>query len=366
MEKIAIKTQGRDTSYYIYIENNLLSRIGCILKEKLPAAKKAFLISDENVFPIYGSKVLKSLEEENIKTDYHIVKASEESKSLAVAEEIYNRLYEFNLERTEPLLALGGGVVGDLTGFVAGSWLRGVPFLQLPTTLEASIDASIGGKTAVNHPKGKNLIGLFYQPIAVIIDPSTLKTLSRRDIIAGLAESIKHAAIKDRDLFDFHKEYTQEILSLNSDILEKLIAWNCRIKAEVVSEDEREQGQRAILNFGHTFGHVIELLEGFSYRHGESVAIGMLAAGLISNRLGYLKEAEFHELEELIKGFGLPTRWERAPSFEEVLDIMKRDKKVKEGKLRFVLLEKIGKARITEIENLDLIREALNYIKKAA
>ncbi len=362
MEKVKVELGER--SYLIHIGRNLLGEAGRILREIFPNVKKTFIISDENVFPLHGEKLAQSLKLAEFSVHLHIIASGEESKVIESAKTIYDKLYESNIERTEPIIALGGGVVGDLTGFVAGTWLRGVPFVQIPTTVEACIDASIGGKVAVNHPKGKNLIGLFYQPKVVIIDTETLKTLSKRDVIAGLAESIKHAVIKDRKFFDFHKQNTERILRLDDSVIEELLAWNCRIKANVVSEDEREKELRAILNFGHTVGHVIEVLEEFKIRHGEAVAIGMVAAGVIARELGLLSEDEFSDMENLIQKFGLPTRWKMKGDFDLIYEIMQRDKKVRDGKVRFILPIRIGEVVIREVMDKETIRKGVEYICK--
>jgi 3-dehydroquinate synthase len=352
-----------ERSYNIYIGAGLLAEVGKYLREVVPA-KKAVLISDETVYSLYGKKVEQSLHEHGYQVTGYIVKPGEGSKSLKVASEIYDLLYEANIERSHPLVALGGGVVGDLTGFVAGTWQRGVPFIQVPTTLEAAIDASVGGKTAVNHPKGKNMIGVFNQPKMVLMDIETLSTLSVRDIRSGLAESIKHAVIRDSALFDYHEKYVKEILALEPTIVEPLLGMNCRIKADVVSEDEREGGLRAILNFGHTIGHAIETAGGMKqWRHGEAVALGMVGAGFIAVARGKFSIEEFQRMEKLIGEFELPTRYPDL-EFDELYDFMKRDKKVKAGKIRFVLPVRIGETEIVDDVTEIQMAEAVEYLKR--
>ena len=352
-----------ERSYNIHIGAGLLSELGRYLQEVVPA-KKAVLISDDTVYSLYGKEAEKSLRDQGYQVSGYIVKPGEESKSLKVASEIYDILYEANIERSHPLVALGGGVVGDLTGFVAGTWQRGVPFVQVPTTLEAAIDASVGGKTAVNHPKGKNMIGVFNQPKMVLMDTQTFETLSVRDIRSGLAESIKHAVIRDSALFEFHEQHAKEILSLEPTIIETLVGKNCRIKADVVSEDEREGGVRAILNFGHTIGHAIETAgEMKQWRHGEAVALGMVGAGFIAVARGKFSIEEFQRMEKLIKEFELPVRYPDL-EFEELYDFMKRDKKVKAGKIRFVLPTRIGETEIVDDVTRVQMAEAVEYLKR--
>jgi 3-dehydroquinate synthase len=357
-----VKLNLTDRSYYIYIGNGLLDQLGHYLRKVAPASR-AVLISDERVYRLYGEKAGDALKLSNYAVYSYIIKPGDKSKSLRVAEKIYDVLYEARIERSDPIVALGGGVVGDLTGFVAATWLRGVPFVQVPTTLEADIDASVGGKTAVNHPRGKNLIGAFYQPKMVLMDTDTVGTLSDRDIRAGLAESIKHAVLKDPAFFKFHEKYADKILSLNRPVLERLLARNCQIKAEIVSSDEREGGVRAYLNFGHTVAHAIEVAGKFTkWRHGEAVALGMIAAGFIAVERGTFSREEFERMENLIQQYGLPIRYGDL-DFELLSNLMKRDKKVKAGKIRFVLPTKIGEVKMVDDVQPAEIAEAIEYLK---
>jgi len=350
-----------DRSYDIHIGAGLLGELGSRLKQMFPDARTC-LVSDETVYDLYGPKVEESLHRADIKFVRYIINPGDQSKSLSVAEGIYNTLYAAELDRGCPLIALGGGVVGDLTGFVAATWLRGVPFVQVPTTLEADIDASVGGKTAVNHPRGKNLIGAFHQPQLVLMDTDTLATLSARDVRAGLAESIKHGVIRDAEFFAFHQAHRGQILGLDGSIVEELLARNCRIKADVVSADEREAGLRAILNFGHTIGHAIEAGGGYDrYRHGEAVALGMVAAGFIACRMGRLASREFKRLEEVIAAFELPTREDDLDP-DRLVESMKRDKKARAGKIRFVLPLRIGEVGVFDDVPVELITEAIGYL----
>ncbi len=351
-----------DRSYSIYIGTGLLDKLGNLLRKIVPAGKAA-LISDTTVYNLYGSQVEESLKLSHYDTYNYIIPPGDRSKSLAMAANIYDMLYEAKIERNHPLVALGGGVVGDLTGFVAATWLRGVPFVQVPTTLEAAIDASVGGKTAVNHPKGKNLIGVFYQPKAVLMDVGTFRTLSPRDVRAGLAESIKHAVIKDTAFFDYHEQHVRKILALDGSVMESLVARNCRIKADVVSADEREGGLRAILNFGHTIAHAIEIAGGLEqWRHGEAVALGMIGAGYIAVRRGIFPKEQFQRMESLIRQFELPCRYPNL-HFNQLLELMKRDKKVKAGRIHFVLPTQIGHVEMYDDVTESQIEEAVEYLR---
>lgn len=357
-----VRVNLEERSYDIYIGSGLLAKLGDYLREVVQA-KKAFVISDENVFKHYGKTAVETLKKSGYEVSYEVVPPGEKSKSLEAASRIYDRLYDTKIDRSDVLIGLGGGMIGDLTGFVSGTWLRGVPFVQVPTTLEADIDASVGGKTAVNHPNGKNLIGVFNQPRMVLMDTDALKTLSDRDIRAGLAESIKHAVIRNAEFFEFHRKNVKKILSLDESLLEDLLARNCGIKAEVVSADEREESLRAILNFGHTIGHAIESSGQFELRHGEAVALGMVGAGFIAAAKGIFSQEEFQAMENLISDFELPCRCSGL-DFDVLDELMKRDKKVKAGKLRFVLPTSIGKIEITDEVDIALIAKAVEYLSK--
>lgn len=268
--------------------------------------------------------------------------AGEASKSLRRVEQLYDRLAAAGVGRRDLVLTLGGGVAGDLGGFTAATWLRGVRFVQVPTTIEAAVDASVGGKTGVNHAAGKNLIGAFHQPSAVVIDTDLLATLPQRDYVAGLAESVKHGVIRDAEFLRWQAARCDAILGRDSRTLETLIHRNCRIKAEVVGKDEREAGLRAILNYGHTLGHAIEHLVGYELRHGECVALGMLAENAIAVAREALPRGEAEEIAALIAALGLPTRLPRALRIEDVLAAIRMDKKAEGGAVHFVLVSRIG------------------------
>ncbi len=336
-----------DRGYPVLIGSGLLNRLGELILPRLTPTKTV-VISDHTVAGLYAERVVSSLEGAGCKPALLEVAPGESSKSLAVAGQLYDRLSTLGVDRQAAIVALGGGVVGDLSGFVAATWLRGLPFVQVPTTLEADIDASVGGKTAVNHASGKNLIGAFHQPRIVVIDVECLRTLDPRDLRAGLAESIKHAAIRDADFFAWQSDRADLILGGEQDVLAELIQRNCQIKGEVVAEDEREAGLRAILNFGHTIGHAVEAESQFGLRHGESVALGMIAANQIAARRGLLDPNEAGQIRTLIERLHLPAKLPNRLDVDALGRRMRHDKKFVAGRMRFVLVERVGQARIVE------------------
>ncbi|HSA25051.1 MAG TPA: 3-dehydroquinate synthase [Phycisphaerae bacterium] len=335
--------------YPVIIHPGGLASLGAILAEHLKAPR-AFLITDRNVGLLYADQAAAALREAGFEPTVFAVEPGESSKSLQTAGRIYDALAAAKIDRACPAVSLGGGVVGDLTGFVAATWLRGIPFAQCSTTVEANVDASVGGKTAVNHASGKNMIGAFYQPQFVLIDPDTLRTLSERDYRAGLAESIKHAVVRDADFFDWHERHADEIRTCQVDCLPELFERNVRVKAEIVAQDEREiTGLRALLNFGHTVGHAIESAmarRGRPWRHGEAVAAGMVAAAEIAVAAGRLDRAAAERIVELIRRVGLPIAAPLADAHDELWRLIEADKKVSAGRLRFVLADAIGRARL--------------------
>jgi len=336
-----------DRSYPVFVGSGLLSGVGGLLGPRLEPTS-AVVISDHTVAGLYAKRVVNSLAAAGCKAALLEVAPGESSKSLAVAGQLYDQLSALGVDRQSAIIALGGGVVGDLSGFVAATWLRGLPFVQVPTTLEADIDASVGGKTAVNHPTGKNLIGAFHQPRLVLIDVECLRTLDKRDLHAGLAESIKHAAIRDAGFFAWHRERADLILGGDEDVLAELIQRNCQIKADVVAADEREVGLRAILNYGHTIGHAIEAESQFGLRHGESVALGMVAANHIATERGLLDPDQASQIRELIERLRLPARLPHRLDANALGRRMRHDKKFVAGRMRFVLVDRIGQARIVD------------------
>ena len=340
-----VKVELGDNSYDIYIGSKLSEE----LKKFVSSAKfsqKAMLVTDTNVEKIFSGEIRLALENAGLEVKVVTIPAGETSKSLAEAEKIYTEAIEFGLDRKSAIFALGGGVVGDLTGFIAATYLRGVPFVQIPTSLLAQVDSSVGGKVAVNHKLGKNLIGAFYQPKAVFIDLDMLKTLLSREIASGLGEIVKYGVISDSELFKYIEDNSYKILALEHEVMEHIIARSCEIKADVVSKDEKEGGLRRILNFGHTMAHAIEEATGYSrYTHGEAVAIGMIGAAYISYKLGRIDEATLNRLQNLIDKLGMLSR-SKDCDVDIMFEAIFRDKKTINGKINWVLMDNIGKVSI--------------------
>ena len=355
MKKIVVRLGSN--SYEIYVGSGLLMQAGQRLKE-IGFSDKLVIITDPTVKSLYGDTLRDSLISEGFRVKILEVPEGEEQKSLETACSLYNELSNFHAERKTPVVALGGGVIGDLTGFVAATYKRGVPLIQMPTTLLAQVDSSIGGKVAVNHRQLKNEIGVFYQPRVVISDINTLKTLPNTEISDGLAEIIKYAVIRDEGLFTYLEKNIDQIKSLDEKLFEEIIFRSAKIKARVVEKDERDFGLRNILNYGHTIGHAIESASDFKVEHGRAVAIGMLAAGRISNKLGKLDENELTRLKRVIQRAGLPVK---IPSLEreKIIQAIKHDKKILGGKIRFVLPKSIGNVFVTDEVSTSLIEQVL-------
>jgi len=348
-------------SYSIHICFGGLANLGSYL-QPLNLDRKVLVVSNPEIFAHYGQTVLISLTQAGLEGEVHLIPAGEASKNLTAIAALYDRALECRLERNSTLLALGGGVIGDMTGFAAATWLRGINFIQVPTSLLAMVDASIGGKTGVNHPQGKNLIGAFYQPRLVFIDPQVLSTLPAREFRAGMAEVIKYGVIWEPQLFQ--ELEAQEDLShlgaLKQEFLTSIITRACQAKVDVVSQDEREAGLRAILNYGHTLGHGIESLTGYGpVNHGEAVSIGMVGAGLLAVRLGLWTRAEAQRQWQLINKAQLPSRLPGTVAIAALIDSLQSDKKVKAGKVRFILPTAIGKVTLTEAVSTSLLSEVL-------
>jgi len=355
MKKIKVAL-GRD-SYEVHIGSELLARTGRWLKEKRFAGKLV-IITDPTVNRLYGEKLADSLTSDGFSVKTLLVPAGEEQKSLENAARLYQELTDAYAERTTPILALGGGVIGDLAGFVAATYLRGIPFVQIPTTLLAHVDSSVGGKVAVDHGRLKNKIGAFYQPKLVIADIDTLKTLPAEELASGLAEVIKSAAIRSEEFFTYLEQNIQRVKALETDALEGIVYQSVKIKAAVVEKDERDLGLRNILNYGHTIGHALESVSDFKFKHGQAVALGMIAAAKISNKMGLLGEEEVTRLKNLIGKAGLPTKMPDV-KVTEVMQAMRYDKKVQKAKIRFVLLKKIGEVILTDEVSPALVEEVL-------
>ena len=355
MKKVRVRLSSN--SYNIHIGPGLLTQTGAKLKE-IGFNDKLVIITDPTVKSLYGNTLKHSLTSSGLKVLVLEVPEGEEQKSLETAGRLYHELTDFYTERTTPILALGGGVIGDLTGFVAATYLRGVPLIQIPTTLLAQVDSSIGGKVAVNHGLLKNKIGAFYQPRLVVSDISTLKTLPTGELSDGLAEAIKYGVIWDEELFTYLEENLDQILSLDDRALETIVFRSAKIKAEVVEKDEMDLGLRHILNYGHTVGHAIESISDFKVSHGEAVAIGMLAAARISNKLDILDKNEVIRLKGVIARAGLPTEIPRL-QLKRLIQAIKHDKKILQGKIRFILPKSIGNVFITEEVSTSIIEQTL-------
>ncbi|MGH8145424.1 MAG: 3-dehydroquinate synthase [Rhodanobacteraceae bacterium] len=314
--------------------------------------RHALIVSDGNVAPLYAQRLRDALTHasgDSIDSETLVLPAGEAHKNLGAASKIFDALSQLGATRDACILALGGGVVGDIAGFAAACWMRGIDFVQFPTTLLAMIDSSVGGKTGVDHPAGKNLIGAFHQPRAVIADLDTLATLPDRELRAGLAEVVKTACIGDADLFDWLEGHVDALLARDTEELTHTITRCCQFKAGVVERDEREAGERALLNFGHSFGHAIETEAGYgALLHGEAVAIGMVLAARLSARLGMADGADGERLSALLQRFGLPVSMPRELDADALLARMRLDKKNRAGALRLILWRGIGRAEIVE------------------
>ena len=337
-----------DRSYDILIGADTISRLGPAVAAR-GAGRRALIVADQAVVDAWAPVVASSLHAAGIRTHLVWVPSGEASKSLAQASVLYDAALQSGLDRSGWIVALGGGVVGDLAGFVAATYMRGVPFVQVPTTLLSQLDASVGGKVAVDHPKGKNLIGAFHQPRLVWIDVRTLDSLPIAELRSGLVEAVKHGLIADARYYRFVRRNAEAILAREEGALTRLVAGSCRIKAAVVAADEREEtGQRMLLNLGHTLGHAIEAVAGYgNIRHGEAVAIGLCAAGRLALRRGLWSRRWQAELEGTLQGLGLPVRVPDL-AWPELLAAMRHDKKVSQGRMRWVLPQAPGRAAVYE------------------
>src|SRR5438067_9503456 len=347
-------------SYTISIGNNLLARLGPECK-RLYLGQRCAVITDRNVASRYGDEAIRSLKASGFEPVLITVPAGETAKSLKVVTTCYDRLAEHRLERKSFLIALGGGVVGDLAGFVAATYSRGIDFVQVPTTLLAQVDSSVGGKVGVNLKAGKNLVGAFYQPRFVLCDLETLETLPVREYRAGLAEIIKYGIIHDVELFRRLEQAMPKLLQREPDTLASVVARCCQIKAGVVGQDETESGLRAILNFGHTVGHALEAVSGYGkFLHGEAIAIGQLLAARLSAELLGFPQRDVERVAGLFEKAGLPTHLQFNPAHREKLfEAMQHDKKVSDGIVKFVLVNKIGQVSFGQAVPLDLVEKVL-------
>lgn len=346
-----------DRSYPIHIGQNLLANANLILPHL--KRKQVAIVTNTTVAPLYLEKLAQPLRDAGVQVISIVLPDGEAYKNSETLNLIYDALLQNRCERSTTLIALGGGVIGDLTGYAAATYLRGVPFIQVPTTLLAQVDSSVGGKTGINHPLGKNMIGAFYQPQLVLADIDTLKTLPPRELSAGIAEVIKYGLIRDADFFDWLETNMARLVALDPVATSYAVYRSCQNKAEVVAADERESGERALLNLGHTFGHAIENAMGYGvWLHGEAVAAGTMLAADLSLRMGWLGEAEFKRMQDIFEAANLPVH---APALgaEKYLELMGLDKKVVDGKIRLVLQQGIGKSVVTSDYDATLLRQTL-------
>lgn len=355
MTTLTVKLGER--SYPIFIQPSLLSQ-GNKLADFIKT-DKAVLVTNDLVDPLYSQTIIASLPD--IKIDKIVIADGEQHKNLASFEHVITQLLNMSAARDTTLIALGGGVIGDLTGFVAASFQRGMPFIQIPTTLLSQVDSSVGGKTAVNHPLGKNMIGAFYQPKAVFIDTKTLQTLPAKEFSAGMAEVIKYGIIYDKAFFEWLEQNTAHLIAQDVDALQYAIARCCEIKAEIVAIDERESGLRALLNLGHTFGHAIEAEQGYgNWLHGEAVAAGMVLAAKAGQMKGWMQTEEVQRVIALIEAFALPITPPTDMGYDTFMQHMVHDKKVQAGKLNYIIPKAIGEAIVTPELDETLLKNLLN------
>ena len=348
-----LKVDLGNRSYPIYIGSDLIDQAN--LFSACEQSTSIYIVTNTTVAPLYAARLTKTLETFAKPVRTITLPDGESYKDWKNLQLIFDDLLKFGADRQTMLIALGGGVIGDMTGFAAASFMRGVRFIQVPTTLLAQVDSSVGGKTGINHPLGKNMIGAFHQPVAVIADLNTLKTLPPRELSAGLAEVVKHGAIADAQFLDWIEANAEALLACDTNAMGHAVLRSCEIKSAVVSADEREGGIRATLNFGHTFGHAIEAGMGYGeWLHGEAVGCGMVMGADLSCRLNLINRAELERLTKIIKSMNLPTV---PPKFgaERYMELMQVDKKTEGGQIRYVILEKIGKAQIKSVPDTKVI-----------
>ncbi|AWX13325.1 3-dehydroquinate synthase [Mergibacter septicus] len=356
---VCVNVALQEREYPIYIGRGLLSQTDYF--RGLKQGDKVMIVSNPTIAEYYLPTLTQTLQKCGCQVDYVLLPDGEKYKTLDSLNLIFTALLENKHGRDTMIIALGGGVIGDIAGYAAASYQRGVRFIQIPTSLLAQVDSSVGGKTAVNHPLGKNMIGAFYQPEMVIIDTDTLTSLPDREISAGLAEVIKYGAIFDAEFFAWLEQHIEQVIALEQDALQYCIQRCCQLKAEVVARDEKEKGDRALLNLGHTFGHAIEAHLGYgNWLHGEAVAVGMLIAAEQSCLLGDLNQHDLQRLQQLLEKAKLPIYSPEGMTAEQYLPYMMRDKKVLSGKLRLVLLKNLGQAYVSSDNAQVLVIEAIS------
>jgi len=353
MQSVTVDLGSR--SYPIYIGKGLLNDTALV--EPFLRNGRILIVTNEAIAPLYLERVRQLVGQSEV----IVLPDGEQYKSLQTVSLIYDKLLTEKYDRNTTLVALGGGVVGDITGFAAATFLRGVNFIQVPTTLLAQVDSSVGGKTGVNHPLGKNMIGAFHQPQCVIADTDVLQTLPERELKAGLAEVIKYALINKADFLDWLEQHRESVLLRDRDLLAEAIKVSCEQKAEIVGKDELEGGIRAWLNLGHTFGHAIETATGYgTWLHGEAVATGMVMAADLSMRLGWISSGDASRIKNILQNYGMPVAPPADIEEQQYLDIMLSDKKARAGKIHFILLRGIGRAEITSAVAPELLSQTLN------
>ncbi len=350
-------------SYEIFIGYDILELIAKMIANS-EIASSYVIISDDNVWPLYGKQLLEGLQCLSINSNVIIFPAGETSKKLQSVIEISDKLCDFGIDRHSCLIALGGGVVGDLTGFIASVYMRGIPYIQVPTSLLAQVDSSVGGKTAIDLPQGKNLLGSFWQPSSVFIDMKCLETLPSCEYQNGLAEVIKYGIIKSEAFFQKLEDGVDKLRFQNREYLEEIILTSCRIKKDIVEIDEKETSRRRILNLGHTLGHALESTSGYTISHGNAIAIGMIAITRISEKLFSLSQKDRNRIENIISSLGLATKIPEDYSTDEILSALQKDKKKAGKKINFVLLKKIGSPFVSDDVPTDLLRYTIEEMKK--
>ena len=355
-----VQRQG-DFSYPIFFKNDF-SELGEAVSSISSDWKRIAVITDDHVAPLYGENVLEELEKQGFKTSLLVLPSGESGKNLNTIQTIYRHLIENGLDRKDAMAALGGGVIGDMTGFSAATYLRGIDFFQIPTTLLSQVDSSVGGKTGVDFEQYKNMVGAFYQPRLVYMNLSTLTTLPEEELICGMGEVVKTGLICDADLFRYASSRCMSKGAGSSEVFGHVIHRCCEIKAEIVERDPTEKGERALLNLGHTIGHAVEKLKNFSLKHGQCVGIGLIAAAALSRQKGLVSDAEYREILAGLKAAGLPSRVEGLTG-DEIIAATKKDKKMINGKIRFILMDGIGASHVddsvTDEDMLLAVREIL-------
>ena len=360
-KRSSVKLNLGDRGYFIKVGYGLTSELGEIILHEIPDVTGSVVVTSPIIDDLHGRKVFNGLSP--LSPSKILVTDGEEAKSWETAEYLIGEFIKLNLDRKSIIIAVGGGAVGDLTGFTSSIYLRGVRFVNIPTTLLSMVDSSIGGKTAVNHAKGKNLIGSFYQPSLVIADPKFLETLPLREVASGLAEAVKHGVIADESLFNFIRENSSELLDREGDIFSEVIRLNASIKAAYVEKDERDiLGVRSVLNYGHTLGHAVERLLSPQIRHGEAVAIGMNYAALLGEKLGFIDCEDVQSQKTVLESLGLSTKLPEVDTLA-LISLMRRDKKAESGVIKFVIPTGIGSEPVLVDVDEELIEKTLKEIR---